>query len=363
MRKKLFILSLTILGLTLLCGCKKNSNVSVGEIKKCEVALITDEGTVEDGYRNEMAWNGLKRYAQENNIHAEYFIPDNVTKESYLSSIKTAVKSGAKVIVCPSALLEEAVYDAQKEYKDVNFILLEGEPHNADYSDIVIGDNTECISFQEEEAGFLAGYAAVRDGFTYLGFLGGMADDSVIRYGYGFVQGADYAAIEMGIKIYVAYVYSNTFSEDINVQNMAGNWYLNGCEAIFTCGGGSLNHSVIRAAEEYKKNCILAEPALNHMSSSIVFTCVNNIEDAVYDAVGSYYTNTFLGGVNKKLSLTEDGLGIDMSSAHFTQFSDVEYEAICSILKKNEVKPYSGNDMKNTDDLDLVNTTIVYAEY
>ena len=45
----------------------------------------------------------------------------------------------------------------------------------------------------------MAGYAAVKDGFTKLGFQGGMAVPEVIRYGHGFPQGAEVAAKEMGL--------------------------------------------------------------------------------------------------------------------------------------------------------------------
>ena len=113
-----------------------------------------------------------------------------------MESIKTAVENGAKVIVCPGYLFEEAIYNVQDEYPEVNFLLLDGEPHNADYSDYKTGSNVHNILYQEEQAGYLAGYAAVKDGYTKLGFLGGMAVPAVIRYGYGFVQGADAAAAE-----------------------------------------------------------------------------------------------------------------------------------------------------------------------
>lgn len=358
--RKYIALLLSICLIFGLIGCK-NKTTEQTDGTKIEIALITDAGSIEDGSNNELAWLGVKKYADEHNISAQYFIPTDVSKDSYLNSIKTAVKSGAQIVVCAGYLLEEAVYDAQKQYKDVYFVLLGEEPHNSDYSDIKIGDKTECISFSEEEAGFLAGYAAVREGYSYLGFLGGMAEESVVKYGYGFVQGADYAAIEMGIKIYVAYVYANTFVEDVNVKNMAGNFYLNGCEAILACGG-NMNHSVIKAAEEYNTMCMLSEPIANNMSPAVLFSMKNNVDDAVYDAVGSYYTNTFTGGQVRKLTVTEDGVGIDMDNARFSKFTDVEYDAIYSLLKSNQIKPYNGTDLTTTDELDLVNTTIVYAE-
>lgn len=355
------IIYITVLCMLLsFCGCKKTADN--GSSQKCEVALITDSGTIQDSGYNEKAYNGMVKYCNENNIEYASFMPSDASTESYLNEIKSAVKSGAKVIICPSNLQEEAVFEAQDDYNQVNFILINGEPHSSDYSDFTIKENTVAIEFSEEELGFLAGYAAVREGYRYIGFMGGMPEDSVIRYGYGFVQGADYAAIEVGAKIYIAYVYANTFTEDVHVKNMASNWYQNGMEAIFTCGG-SMNKSVIAAAEENMKSVFVADSDTKSSSAEIVFSCVNNITDSVYNEVSNYYNGSFEGGKIKRLSLKENGIYIDMSDSKFNNFSDVEYEAICNILKNKEIVPYNNTEIGTTKELNLVNTQIVYAEY
>lgn len=351
-----FALCISLLGL---CGCK-DKNVSSD--KKCEVALITDIGTVEDGSYNEDAYRGMLRACEEKGVVGEVFVPSDLGKQNYLNEIKSAVKGGAKLIVCPGYLLGEAVYDAQKQYKDVSFILLDTEPHNKDYSDISIGEKTEVIKFADEESGFLAGYTAVRDGYRFLGFIGGVPEDTVIKTGYGFVQGADYAAIELGVKIYVAYSYTDTFSQDENVKNMAANWYSNGVEVIYTCGD-DMNRSVMSAADEAGKSVILSDSGSNDTSASVAFACHHNVEDAVYDAVNSYYSGTFLGGQVKELTVTEDGVGIDMENGHFNDFTQVQYDAIYSVLKDNVIKPYNHTDIATTEELDLVNTQIIYSDY
>lgn len=55
------------------------------------------------------------------------------------------------------------------------------------------------ILYAEEQAGYLAGYAAVNEGYTQLGFMGGIAVPAVIRYGYGFIQGADATGVSADI--------------------------------------------------------------------------------------------------------------------------------------------------------------------
>ncbi|MFR2848837.1 MAG: BMP family lipoprotein, partial [Hungatella hathewayi] len=177
-----------------------------------ELALVTDLGTIDDKSFNQGAWEGLKKYAEENSITYKYYQPQEGTTDSYLETIGLAIEGGAKLVVCPGFLFEEPIYLAQDQYPDVHFILLDGEPHSGDYAEYKTNDNVMPILFKEDEAGFLAGYAAVKDGYTKLGFMGGMAVPAVIRYGYGFAEGADVAAAEMGIDgVEVMYNYTGAF--------------------------------------------------------------------------------------------------------------------------------------------------------
>ena len=200
-----------------------------------ELALVTDLGTIDDKSFNQGAWEGMKKYAEENGISYKYYQPQEGTTDSYLETIGLAIEGGAKLVVCPGFLFEEPVYLAQDQYKDVHFILLDGEPHSGDYSEYRTEANVMPILFQEDEPGFLAGYAAVKDGYTKLGFLGGMAVPAVIRYGYGFAEGADYAAKEMGVDgIEIMYNYTGAFAATPEAQSMAASWYQNGTEVILS---------------------------------------------------------------------------------------------------------------------------------
>ena len=145
-----------------------------------ELALVTDLGTIDDKSFNQGAWEGMERYAKENNISYKYYQPQEGTTDSYIETIGLAIEGGAKLVVCPGFLFEEPVYIVQDQYPDVCFILLDGEPHDADYN-YKTNDNVMPILFQEDQAGYLAGYECVKDGYTKLGFMGGMAVPAVIR--------------------------------------------------------------------------------------------------------------------------------------------------------------------------------------
>ena len=137
-----------------------------------ELALVTDIGTIDDKSFNQGSWEGLVQYATENNITHKYYQPAEKSTDAYLDSIALAVEGGAKVIVTPGFLFEEPIYLAQDMYPDVKFILIDGEPHDADYN-YRTEANVAPILYAEQQAGYLAGYAAVKDGYTKLGFMGG----------------------------------------------------------------------------------------------------------------------------------------------------------------------------------------------
>ena len=203
MKKKLIgllMMSVLLVALMTACGGGTENGGDTAAGDTYELALITDVGTIDDKSFNQGSWEGLAQYATENNITHKYYQPAEKTTDAYLASIDLAVAAGAKVIVTPGYLFEPAVYAAQEAYPDVKFILIDGIPHpENDYVNIKVADNTYSIFYAEQQAGFLAGYAAVKEGYTKLGFMGGMAVPAVVKFGYGFVQGAEYAAKEMGV--------------------------------------------------------------------------------------------------------------------------------------------------------------------
>lgn len=152
-----------------------------------EIALVTDVGTIDDESFNQACWEGVKAYAEANGKTYQYYQPGADSTDERLNSIDLAVSEGAKVVVCPGYLFGETVAQAQELYPDVDFIAVDVSA--GDLGGVDAQQNLYCAVFGEEQAGYLAGYAVVKDGYTKLGFLGGMAVPAVQRYGYGFVQG------------------------------------------------------------------------------------------------------------------------------------------------------------------------------
>ena len=326
-----------------------------------DIAFITDMGTVNDGSFNQGAYEGISQFSEATGKTAKVYEPDGATTEAYLKNVKAAVKDGADIIVCPGVLFEEAIFKAQKKYPKVNFILLDGEPHNEKGDDYTVEDNTMPILFSEEQAGFLAGYSAVRDGNTQLGFVGGTNQGSIIQFGYGFVQGADYAAIEMGVNVTVKYCYANTFIESDEVKNMTSAWYKGGTEVIFACGG-AMGRSVISAAEENGGKVIGVDIDQSNISETVITSAEKMLSNAVYTGLSSYYGGAFKGGEVLEMNASNAGIALEMENSRFDVFSEVEYDAIFSQLASGRIVPYASTAYGNTSDLELMNTEVYYLE-
>ena len=301
-----------------------------------EIALITDIGTIDDKSFNQGCWEGIKAYADAANISYQYYQPAAQGTDVYLDEIDKAVNNGAKIIVTPGYLFEEPVYIAQDMYPEVTFILIDGNPHDADYN-YRTESNVVGIIFKEEESGFLAGYAAVKDGYTKLGFMGGMAVPAVIRFGYGFAQGAEYAAKEMGLTdVTLNYHYTGGFAATPEAQALAASWYNSGVEVVFGCGG-AVGNSVMAAAEEAGKAVIGVDVDQSSESATVITSAMKGLAPAVTSMLEAYYGNTFPAAGALNLGAAEAGVKLPMETSKFNTFTQADYDAIYAKLVAGEI--------------------------
>jgi basic membrane protein A len=324
--------------LLILLACMLLVPTALAETETYDLALVTDLGTIDDKSFNQGAWEGLVKYAEENGISHKYYQPIEQSDDAYLDSIALAVEGGAKLIVTPGYLFETPIFIAQDMYPDVKFVLVDGNPHSADYAEYRTEANTVGILYAEEQSGFLAGYAVVKEGYTKLGFMGGMAVPAVIRFGYGFVQGAEYAAKELGIEeITVNYHYTGGFNATPEAQALAASWYNDGAEVIFACGG-QVGNSVMAAAEAAQDKWVVGVDVDQSAESERVITSsMKGLRESVYAAIEGYYNDAFPAGEAWVLTAAEDGVGLPMATSQFTTFDQAAYDAIFAKLAANEI--------------------------
>lgn len=341
---------------------QENPTQSEASADGYELALVTDLGTIDDKSFNQGAWEGLKKYADENSISYKYYQPQEGTTDSYLETIGLAIEGGAKLVVCPGFLFEEPIYLAQDQYPDTTFILLDGEPHSGDYSDAKTNENVMPILFQEDEAGFLAGYAAVKDGYTKLGFMGGMAVPAVIRYGYGFVQGAEAAAKELEIDgIEVMYTYTGAFEATPEAQAMAASWYQNGTEVIFGCGG-AVGNSVMAAAEEKGAKFIGVDVDQSAESDTVITSAMKQLSVSVYEGIKAFYEGSFPGGKTTVFTAANDGVALPMETSKFETFTQADYDTIFGKLVSGDIKIHNATEDSTTADITLEATKVSFVD-
>jgi len=351
-------------------ACKKTDTSETTAVETTlkrtyELALITDKGNIDDKSFNEGAWNGLKEYGAANGIVPEYYRPTEDSTAARVETIDTAVEKGAKIIVCPGYLFEEAIYIAQDKYPNVYFLLLDGQPHTADYKTYKTAKNVHCILYKEEQAGYLAGYAAVMDGYTQLGFLGGMAVPAVVRYGYGYVQGADAAAAVKGLSkdsVSIKYWYSGVFVANDDIKTKMTGWYTEGTQVVFACGGG-IYLSATGAAEAANKKVIGVDVDQSAQSTTIITSAMKDLTASVKLALTSYYDsgkkwNAEFAGTTATLGAKEGCVGLPTAAASWrlTTFTVAEYQTLFAKLADGSIVVSNATDKKPT-------TTIVKVDY
>jgi len=212
------------------------------------VAMITDYGDITDQSFNQTTYEACKAYCEANGVDFTYYKPNGDSTAERVAMVEKADDEGYNVIVMPGYAFGETIAEVQEEYPEISFIAL--DVSEGDLGGAAVAENVYCAVYKEELCGYMAGYAAVKLGYTHLGFLGGMAVPAVVRYGFGFVQGADAAATELGVDATVEYVYGNQFYGDADITAYMDNWYQTlGVQCVFACGGGIYSSAAEAAAK------------------------------------------------------------------------------------------------------------------
>ena len=344
-KTKIIAASLALLSLAGLASCGSSA-------KTYEYALITDVGDIDDESFNQTAWEATKAFAEEKGKTYAYYRPTEDTNAARLVSIDQAIKKGAKVIVCPGYLFETPVYEAQTKYPDVKFVLLDGNPHTEDYATYKTESNVVGMTFKEEISGFLAGYAAVKEGNTALGFCGGMAVPAVQRFGTGFIQGADAAANALNANVTIKYYYAGVFQATDDATAKMKSWYTAGMDTVFACGGKVYQSVVegIKSASKTSATWIGVDVDQASVSDKVLTSATKGLKQAVISSLECYYNNTWsdIGGQSYNLGLQSEfgklekkdyvELPTKDSSWRFKTFTQAEYKAVVETIKAGTVK-------------------------
>ncbi|MBE6998464.1 MAG: BMP family ABC transporter substrate-binding protein [Ruminococcaceae bacterium] len=293
---------------------------------KYEVAFVTDVGQLKDKSFNQGTYDGVKLYANNNGLSYKYYQPangDQATDDDRYDAMKSACENGAKVVVAAGFMQGSALERAAKDYPDTKFVFIDGWGMGL--------DNVVGIAFNEHECGYLAGYAVVKEGYEKLGFCGGGGGNNpaCCRYGYGFVQGANAAAAEMGKQIDINYtwLYGASFSASPEMQTLANGWYETGTEVIFSAGG-SIFQSITAAAAANDKFVVGVDTDQSYESDTVITSALKGVKEAASWAIGKAYDGTW-ASLNGFVSLgaADGATGLPEATWSLKNYSVDEYKA------------------------------------
>ena len=258
MKKFLALTLALVMSLSLVaCGSKneepKTDDTSDTQVEEptegaYKIAMITDYGDITDQSFNQTTYEACKEFCEANGLQFNYFKPAGDSDAERVAMIESAIDEGYNVVVMPGYAFAGAIKETADIYPEVTFIALDVSAGDLG-DDYTLPSNLYCAVYQEELCGYMAGYAAVKLGYTKLGFLGGMAVPAVVRYGFGYVQGVDAAAKELGITVDLKYAYGNQFVGDADITAAMDTWYQGGTEIVFACGGGIYTSAAEAAAK------------------------------------------------------------------------------------------------------------------
>ena len=333
------------------CGSSSSSSSSTSSSSSSDVkvAMITDSGDITDQSFNQTTYEAGKAFCEENGIDFNYYKPASDSDDDRIASCEQAIEDGYTTLLMPGYLFAEAIAQISNDYDDVNIIALDVSQSDLDgASKAAVMDNVYCATYQEEIPGYMAGYAAVKLGYTKLGFLGGMAVPAVIRYGYGFVQGADAAADELGVDIEIKYVYGGQFYGDSDITAKMDTWYSQGTEVVFACGGGIYTSAAEAAAKVNGKVIGVDSDQAGTIDSygegmtvtSAMKDLANTVKTLLQAVVDGNFSE-YAGKVDSLGMVSEDAnsnyVGLAPSTQYSDSFTEDDYAALVKSIYNGDV--------------------------
>ncbi len=347
------------------CGSNEGTTEATGEGAEAtevllKVAMTTDSGTIDDKSFNQGTWEGIELYKEENgNIETKYIKPEGQAEADYLNAFADLVDAGYEVIFAPGFKFETAVYAAQDQYPDIKFVILDGAPHKADDYTSVINENSQSITFAEQESGFYAGIASALSSTTgKVGFVGGMEIPAVQKFGWGYVAGVAYANENYGTKVEVSqYMYQGTFDDVAGGQTVAGSFYDSGCDIVFHAAGGVgvgvINEGKARRAAGENVWVVgvdvdqYSEGLLDDGSSVILTSAMKDLGSASYTTIQEIIDGQFKGGQAIVFDSKNNGVGLPKENPNLSEETVAKYEEAFAKVSGGELTvPASVEDLE-----------------
>jgi len=348
------IIIAVLISAVFLAGCaKKTEEKPVAEDVKdpLKVGMVTDAGTIDDKSFNQGTWEGILEAEKDMDITTKYLKPVGTTEADYQKEIGNLYDAGFRFVVTPGFKFETTIFQSQDKYPDCKFVLIDGAPHNADYSVFNTAANTVSIFFAENESGFLAGVASalqIKDG--EMGFIGGMEIPPVQKFNWGFQQGVAYANDNFGTKIVLNaenIIYQGTFSDVAAGQQLAAQMYDKGVSVIFAAAGGvgvgAINEAKSRAKSGEEVWIVgvdvdqYADGIFDGKKSIILTSAMKRIDTAAYDMIKAELGGSFPGGETLIFNAANNGVSIPAKNPNLDSSVESKVGDVFDLIKSGSI--------------------------
>ena len=270
--------------------------------KPIKVGLVTDIGGLNDRSFNHLAYVGLQRAQKELGIQGRVLTSKSAA--DYVPNLTTLAQQGYDLIIPVGFLMADATAAVAKQAPNAKFSIidfsaagLKGKPQNV-----------EGLLFKEQEAGYLAGYAAglyAKDNnIKVISSVGGQKIPPVDHYIAGYQAGAK--AADPGIQTLNGY--SQDFVAQDKCKEIALNQIAKGSGVVFQvagqCGLGALD-----AAKEKGKQGIGVDADQSYLGPQILTSAQKKVDVAVYNAIKAVQSGQFKNGQDIINQLSNGGVG------------------------------------------------------
>ena len=318
-------------------GCGNEEEALPEENVKYEIALVTDDSLVLDGGHSETAWNAITEFGGTHGISHKYYKATEQTDASFIDAIKAAINKGAKVVIVDNNAMTGAVYKMQEKYPEIDFVLLDAEFEDPASAEELLAKNTVAADFDSGQAGYLAGYAAVIDGSTELGFIGQSEAPDIKAFGLGYVKGAERAAGELGTAVSMDYKYCDAEEGRDGAYKKAIDMYDGGAQVIFAAGSG-IQEAVIEAAEAKEGKVIGSCTDQSGKSDKVITSAIYDIRGALKEILNGYTEGKFPGGSLLPFNANNNGIGLELKHNKLSNLTQDQYDAVYESLAKGEIQ-------------------------
>lgn len=290
----LILAAMMVLGMTA-CGDSKTQEAADGASAKnadMKIAVVCSASGQNDNGYNQSACQGLEEIGKE--IGAEYKIVEPVN--GVANALETLAEDGYNLIFTLEYdfdALVKGVGGAKpiaEQYPDTWFVVFNDNPNRKEDGS-TLHNNVISVLFDVHEASYLAGYLSVYmnenqeklfpEGYQLtpldqargIGFIGGTNSNGILVYSYGFIEGINKAASELGVNYDYYAKYDAGFTDPALGSTVAGTFYESGANVVFA-DAGVVGDGITSKAKEVGKIAIQTDADLDAQQPGFVLTSV-----------------------------------------------------------------------------------------